>query len=165
MAEKDITITLGKDPAGIDPSGINPDDVRTDSLTIETSGASARVNEDLSIAPPVKTSYTYPPPSQENTMATKANTSTATADAAASSDLGATLKTDALGVVATPINAFFDAIIANPTSVNVLLQANALQASLIASSPALEGVGIKDVAVNLKTQFNSLLSSGDGSAS
>lgn len=76
---------------------------------------------------------------------------------ATTSDLGTTLKTDALNAVSPVINSFFDSIIANPTPVNVLLQANALQASLIASSPALEGVGIKDTAVALKTQFNTLI--------
>lgn len=72
-------------------------------------------------------------------------------------NLGTSLKTDALAALAPTINQFLDNIIANPTPVNVSLQAIALQGNLLASSVALEGVGIKDVATALKVQFNSLI--------
>lgn len=63
------------------------------------------------------------------------------------------LKTNALALAAKPLLDALASIQANPTTFNVLAQGVALQGALVGVAPALESLGIKDVAAALHDQI------------
>lgn len=72
-------------------------------------------------------------------------------------NLGTTIKSDALMAIDPVVSQFFDNIAANPTTLGVMLQVNALQAQLLAAGPSVEGVVIKDTAVALKAKWKAAI--------
>lgn len=80
------------------------------------------------------------------------------------SGVGAQLADQAKTDLLTPVNATLDSIIATPSAQNVVGQGALLLASLVPLLPVLEGQGIKDIAVALKSALNAP-SSGSGQSS
>ncbi len=73
------------------------------------------------------------------------------------------LKTNALTLAAAPVLAALVSLQANPTTLNVAAQGVALQGALIGAAPALETLGIKDIAALLHDKITAALASIEGS--
>lgn len=69
------------------------------------------------------------------------------------------LKTNALAIAAKPLLEALASLQANPTTFNLAAQGVALQGALIGAAPALESLGIKDVAALVAEKLNALLAS------
>jgi hypothetical protein len=64
-----------------------------------------------------------------------------------------TLESAAIQVLAAPFNTALTSIQANPTTLNVAAQVAVIQGALIGAAPALETVGIKDIAALLQAKL------------
>lgn len=71
----------------------------------------------------------------------------------------ADLKANALQIAAKPLLDALVSIQANPTTFNVVAQGVALQGALVGVAPALESLGIKDVAAALHDKITEALAS------
>ncbi len=66
------------------------------------------------------------------------------------------LKTNALAIAAKPLLDALASLQANPTTFNLAAQGVALQGALIGAAPALEALGIKDIAALLAEKITAL---------
>lgn len=69
----------------------------------------------------------------------------------------ADLKTNALAIAAKPILDALASLQANPTTFNLAAQGVALQGALVGAAPALESLGIKDVAAILEEKIKAAI--------
>lgn len=76
---------------------------------------------------------------------------------AALSAILSVLKTDTLKSALPLINTFLSNVIANPSQINIVAQASALQVNLIAALPTLESNVASDVAKILQAQIAALV--------
>ncbi len=76
---------------------------------------------------------------------------------AALSAILSVLKTDTLKAALPLINTFLSNVIANPSQINIVAQASALQVNLIAALPSLESNVASDVAKILQAQIAALV--------
>lgn len=67
------------------------------------------------------------------------------------------LKTNALAIAAKPLMDALTSLQANPTVLNLAAQGVALQGALIGSAPALESLGIKDIAALLQAKLQAAI--------
>ena len=69
----------------------------------------------------------------------------------------ADLKANALAIAAKPLLDALASIQANPTTFNLVAQGVALQGALVGAAPALESLGIKDVAALLQEKIQAAI--------
>lgn len=69
----------------------------------------------------------------------------------------ADLKANALAIAAKPLLDALDSLKNNPTTFNLAAQGVALQGALVGAAPALESLGIKDIAALLHDKISALI--------